>query len=108
NNMQKKVLSDIAELSNRVVTMSEIGKEFLMDVYNVPEERIDFIHHGILDVPFIDPNFFKDKFEVEGKTVLLTFGLLSRGKGLEYVISALPEIVKKHPDVVYLVVGATH
>lgn len=108
NNMQKKVLCDIAELSNRVVTMSEKGKEFLIDVYNISEDKIDFIHHGIPDVPFIDPNFYKDKFEVEGKTVLLTFGLLSRGKGIEYVIQALPQILKKHPDVVYLVVGATH
>lgn len=108
NNLQKKVLCDIAELSNRVVTMSEIGREFLIDVYNIPEEKIDFIHHGIPDVPFIDPNFYKDKFEAEGKTVLLTFGLLSRGKGIEYAISALPEIVKKHPDTVYFIVGATH
>jgi glycosyltransferase involved in cell wall biosynthesis len=108
NNLQKKVLCDIAELSNRVVTMSEIGREFLIDVYNIPEEKIDFIHHGIPDVPFIDPHFYKDKFEAEGKTVLLTFGLLSRGKGIEYAISALPEIVKKHPDTVYFIVGATH
>jgi glycosyltransferase involved in cell wall biosynthesis len=108
DNMQKKVMSEVAGLSSRVVTMSEIGKEFLIDVYGIPEEKIDFIHHGIPDVPFIDPNFYKDKFGVEGKTVLLTFGLLSRGKGIEYVISALPEIIKHHPDVVYLVVGATH
>lgn len=106
--MQKKIMSDVAGLSSRVITMSEIGKEFLTDVYGIPEEKIDFIHHGIPDVPFIDPNFYKDKFGVEGKTVLLTFGLLSRGKGIEYVISALPEIIKHHPDIVYIVVGATH
>ena len=74
----------------------------------MPEEKIDIIPHGIPDMPFVDPNFFKDQFGVEGRTVLLTFGLLSPDKGIEYAIEALPEIVQRHPDVVYIVLGATH
>jgi glycosyltransferase involved in cell wall biosynthesis len=74
----------------------------------VPEEKIAFIHHGIPDTPFIDPSFNKDKFGVEGKKVLLTFGLLSPNKGIENVLQALPAVIKKHPDVVYIILGATH
>ena len=74
----------------------------------MPPEKIDLIPHGIPDVPFVDPSFNKDLFGVEGKTVLLSFGLLSANKGIETVISALPAIVARYPDVVYIVVGATH
>jgi hypothetical protein len=71
-------------------------------------EKVDMIPHGIPDVPFVDPSFNKDLFGVEGKIVLLSFGLLSSNKGIETVISALPDIVAKYPDIVYIVVGATH
>ncbi|MCK7483746.1 MAG: glycosyltransferase [Candidatus Moduliflexus flocculans] len=74
----------------------------------MPPEKIDLIPHGIPDVPFVDPSFNKDLFGVEGKIVLLSFGLLSANKGIENVISALPAIVARYPDVVYIVVGATH
>ena len=74
----------------------------------VPEDKITFIHHGIPDTPFIDPSFDKDKFGVEGKKVLLTFGLLSPNKGIENVLQALPAVIEKHPDVVYIILGATH
>jgi len=63
---------------------------------------------ALIDMPFMDSNFYKDLFQVEGKTVLLTFGLLSPNKGLENVISALPAIVERYPDVLYIVLGATH
>ena len=79
-----------------------------MDIYKIPSDKIDLIPHGIPDVSFIDPNFYKDKFDVEGRQVLLTFGLLSPNKGIEYVIKALPEIVAHHPNIVYMVLGATH
>jgi len=88
--------------------MSERGSEYLQKVYKVLPEKIDVIPHGIPDVPFVDPSFNKDLFGVEGKTVLLSFGLLSANKGIETVISALPDIVARYPDVVYIVVGATH
>ena len=108
NPEQLKVLKEVAALSDRIVTMSARGKRFLETIYDVPAEKIDFIHHGVPDVPFVDPNFHKDLFGVEGKMVLLSFGLLSANKGIETAISALPAIVERHPDVVYIVVGATH
>ncbi len=105
---QRAVLEEIAELSDRLVVMTRRGEEFLREVYAVPPSKIDVIPHGIPDVAFVDPSFYKDQFGFEGKKVLLTFGLLSPNKGLEHVIEALPEIVKRHPDVVYVIVGATH
>jgi glycosyltransferase involved in cell wall biosynthesis len=105
---QKRVLEEVAALSDRLVVMSERGSEFLQEIYNISPEKIDLIPHGIPDVPFVDPSFNKDLFGVEGKTVLLSFGLLSASKGIETVISALPNIVTRYPDVVYIVVGATH
>lgn len=105
---QRRVLEEIVSLSNRVVVMSERGSDFLQKVYNVPPEKIDLIPHGIPDVPFVDPSFHKDLFGVEGKSVLLSFGLLSANKGIENVIAALPAILERYPNVVYIVVGATH
>ena len=105
---QRRVLIEIASLSDRLVVMSERGFEFLRDIYHIPIEKIDLIPHGIPDVPFVDPSFNKDLFGVEGKSVLLSFGLLSANKGIENVINALPVILAKHPNVVYIVVGATH
>jgi glycosyltransferase involved in cell wall biosynthesis len=103
-----KVLKEIAALSDRLVVMSERGSHFLHDIYGVSTDKIDFIPHGIPDVPFVDPSFNKDLFGVEGKIVLLSFGLLSANKGIENVINALPAILTKHPNVVYIILGATH
>ncbi|MCX6150337.1 MAG: glycosyltransferase family 4 protein [Ignavibacteriales bacterium] len=108
NSEQRRVLEEVAALSDRLVVMSELGAEFLNDIYHVALDKVDMIHHGIPDVPFVDPSFNKDLFGVEGKIVLLSFGLLSSSKGIETVISALPEIVARYPNVVYIVVGATH
>jgi glycosyltransferase involved in cell wall biosynthesis len=108
NPQQRRVLQEIAGLSDRLVVMSERAAGFLKDIYHVPAEKIDLIPHGIPDQSFVDPSFYKDLFGVEGKTVLLTFGLLSANKGIENVIVALPAILEKHPNVVYIVLGATH
>ena len=105
---QRLVLEEVAALSDRLVVMSERGSEYLQEVYHVLPGKIDIIPHGIQDVAFVDPSFNKDLFGVEGKTVLLSFGLLSENKGIETVIAALPDIVSRFPDVVYIVVGATH
>jgi glycosyltransferase involved in cell wall biosynthesis len=105
---QRRVLEEVAALSDRLVVMSERGSEFLQQIYNVSQKKIDLIPHGIPDVPFVDPSFNKDLFGVEGKTVLLSFGLLSASKGIETVIEAMPEIVARYPNSVYIVVGATH
>jgi len=105
---QHLVLKEIGRLSARMVVMAEMARQILMDVYEVPAEKIALIPHGIPDVPFVDSSFYKDKFSVEAKKVLLTFGLLSPGKGLEYAIEALPAVVARHPEIVYIVLGATH
>lgn len=105
---QRQVLEEIAGLSDRLVVMSQRGINFLTDIYHVPADKIDFIPHGIPDVPFVDPSFHKDLFGVEGKMVLLSFGLLSPSKGIEYVIEALPAIVAAHPNVMYMILGETH
>ncbi len=105
---QRRVLEEVAALSDRLVVMSERGAEFLQEIYRVPPEKIDVIPHGIPDVPFVDPSFHKDLFGVEGKIVLLSFGLLSANKGIENVIAALPAIVERYPNVVYMILGATH
>ena len=104
----RAVMKKLADLSDKLVVMSHKAVDFLKDVYAVPEDKIVFIHHGIPDTPFIDPSFDKDKFGVEGKKVLLTFGLLSPNKGIENVLQALPAIIEKHPDVAYIILGATH
>ena len=105
---QREVLEEIARLSDRMIVMSERAASFLSEVYGVPNEKIDVIPHGVPDLPFMDPNYFKDKFGTEGKSVLLTFGLLSPNKGIENVIRALPAVLAKHPNVVYIVSGVTH
>jgi glycosyltransferase involved in cell wall biosynthesis len=105
---QKQVVCELAEVSDRIVVMSEMGRRFLMQAYGVDKETVEVIPHGIPDVPFVDPNYYKDQFGVEGKQVVLTFGLLSPDKGIENMIRALPAIVRRYPDVVYIVLGATH
>jgi glycosyltransferase involved in cell wall biosynthesis len=105
---QRIVLEEIARLSDRLVVMSEQAANFLREVYAIPIQKIDIIPHGVPDFQFMDPNYFKDRFGTEGKSVLLTFGLLSPNKGIENVIRALPAILAKHPNVVYIVSGVTH
>ena len=104
----RAVMGKLSELSDKLVVMSHKASDFLKEIYAVPEEKVVFIHHGIPDTPFIDPSFNKDKFGVEGKKVLLTFGLLSPNKGIENVLQALPAVINKHPDVAYIILGATH
>jgi len=105
---QLAVMEEIAELSDRLIVMSQLSSQFLQEIFKVPGSKIDMVPHGVPDLPFLDPNFYKDRFGVEGKAVLLTFGLLSPNKGIENVIQALPQILSKHSNVAYIVAGATH
>jgi glycosyltransferase involved in cell wall biosynthesis len=105
---QRRVMQEIVSLSTRLVVMADRGRQMLQEIYKAPAAKIDLIPHGIPDVGFVDPTFFKDQFGVEGRVVLLTFGLLSPNKGIEYVLNALPQILAEFPDVVYIVLGATH
>ncbi len=105
---QRRVIHELVALSTRLVVMADRGRQMLQEIYQAPPVKIDLIPHGIPDVGFVDPTDFKDQFGVEGKVVLLTFGLLSPNKGIEYVLNALPHILAEFPDVVYIVLGATH
>lgn len=105
---QRQVMREVIHLSARLAVMTRRGLDLLQEVYGVPNARVDVIPHGIPDAPPADPDASKARLGLAGTRVLLTFGLLSPGKGIESVIAALPEIAARHPDVTYLVVGATH
>jgi glycosyltransferase involved in cell wall biosynthesis len=106
DSMQRRAMNKIARLSRRLVVMSAHGAALLHNVHGVPEHNIDIIPHGIPSVPFAGRS--KKELGIEGKSVILTFGLLSPDKGIEHVIDALPAIVACYPDTVYVVLGATH
>lgn len=103
-----KVLKEIARRSVYLVVQSAHSHEVLQDIMKIPSSKIKLIPHGAHDVPFMDPAFYKDKFNLSEKKVLLTFGLLGPGKGHEDVINALPGIIENYPDVMYIILGATH
>jgi glycosyltransferase involved in cell wall biosynthesis len=105
---QRRVLDRIIDLSARIVVMAEKGRELLRTIYRVPADKIDVIPHGIPDFDFVDPEPVKEKLGFAGRTVILTFGLLSPNKGIEVMIDAMPEILESRPDAVYVVLGATH
>lgn len=106
NAHQRQVMQELTELSERLVVMSAHGAELLRSVHGVAESKIDLIPHGRPDLPPAGAS--KDRLGVDGRNVLLTFGLLSPDKGIEYAIEALPAIVAQHPNTVYIVLGATH
>jgi glycosyltransferase involved in cell wall biosynthesis len=108
NSDQLRVMQNVIAHSTRLVVMTERGRTILKEVYQVRPAKIDLIPHGIPDVTFVAPDHYKDQFGVAGKKVLLTFGLLSPNKGIEHVLNALPDVVAEFPDVVYIVLGATH
>ena len=105
---QRWVMQEIARQSDRLIVMSEYSSRVLKSVFGVPDEKIDLIPHGIPDLPFVEPEIYKEELAVEKKLVLLTFGLLSPNKGFESVIRALPRIIARHRNVVYIIAGATH
>ncbi len=102
---QRHVMDELVTLSSRLVVMSEEGKAILGQVHRVPHDKIDVIPHGIPRLPEGD---YREQLGVTGKSVILTFGLLSPDKGIEYVIDALPAILERHPTAIYVVLGATH
>ena len=104
---EKAVLQEICKMAHRIVVMSHKAIDFLTGIYDVPKEKIVFIEHGVPDIQF-SPEKAKKDFKLETKKVLLTFGFIGRSKGIETVIKALPQVVKKHPNVIYIVLGKTH
>jgi len=105
---QMAIIRRIAQLSGRLVVMSLRAKQILQEVYGVPAKKIVMVPYGIPDVPFVDSNYYKDQYGLEGRKVILTFGLLSPDKSIETMIDALPAVVEQHPEAVYIVLGATH
>ena len=106
--VQRAVMVRIVDASSKVVVMANKGRELLRSVYQVPDDKIEVIAHGIPDVAFVAPDAAKAKLGYGGKSVILTFGLLSPNKGIEVMIDAMPSILKRRPDAVYVVLGATH
>ena len=101
-------LTDVCEASDKVIVMNKRGIRILRQIYGVAEEKIELIPHGIPDLPFADSNHYKHKLGMLGRKTILTFGLLSRNKGIEVMLSSLPTIVKADPSILYIVLGATH
>ena len=105
---QKEVLKEICSYSTKVVVLADKAVDMLTRIYGVNKDKIQKVHHGAPDVPFLDTSYYKDQIDAEGKLVLLTFGLISPNKGIEYAIEAISEAVKKHPHILYIILGATH
>jgi glycosyltransferase involved in cell wall biosynthesis len=105
---QREVIERIAEASDKIVVMADMARELLVGVYRVPPEKIEVIAHGIPDFPFVAPDTAKAALGFSGRSVILTFGLLSPSKGIEVMIDAMPSILKRRPNAVYVVLGATH
>jgi len=106
--IQQTIIQQIAKRSSSIVVMSQKAIGFLTSIYQVPKEKVKYIEHGVPDLEPSNENPIKKSYPFKDSKVLLTFGLISRGKGLETVVEALPEIVKKNPDVKYVVLGNTH
>ncbi|CAN5295653.1 glycosyltransferase family 4 protein [soil metagenome] len=103
---QRAALDELLALSARVVVMSEKGRSILQTTHGLSVEKIDLIPHGIPAIPLRSAS--KNRLGIEQKSVILTFGLLGPDKGIEHVIDALPAILARHPETIYLVLGATH
>jgi glycosyltransferase involved in cell wall biosynthesis len=106
--IQREVMERIVDASSKVVVMANKGRELLRSVYQVPDDKIEVIAHGIPDVAFVASDAAKARLGFAGKSVILTFGLLSPNKGIEVMIDAMPSILKRRADAVYVVLGATH
>ena len=107
SNNQKEVLQTICRMANRVVVMSCKAIEMLVDIYEIPRNKIAYIEHGVPDIQYVQEKV-KTEFKLENRKVLLTFCFVGRNKGIETAIKALPKVVEKHPEVMYIVLGKTH
>ncbi|MBS3770246.1 MAG: glycosyltransferase family 4 protein [Bacteroidales bacterium] len=106
--IQRSIISEIGKRSSRVIVMSHLAVDFLKNIYKIPGGKIKIIEHGTPTFKPYEQNALKKSYKLKDRTVLLTFGLLSRNKGIETVLHALPEVVKNHPEVMYIILGATH
>jgi glycosyltransferase involved in cell wall biosynthesis len=104
----RKSMEELVRYSDRLIIMSKMGGDILKESYNVPDEKIELIYHGVPDFPFVETGKFKKRLYLEGRFIILTFGLLSSGKGIETMLEALPPVVEQKSDLIYLILGATH
>lgn len=105
---QYEILKKLALISKKVITMATSTYDILVDLYNIPEDKIEMVHHGVPIMQLLDKSSLKKKYNLEGKKVISTFGLISSGKGLEYAIEAMKIVSEKFPNAVYLILGQTH
>lgn len=105
---ERIIVNEIGKLANKIIVMSKKAVYFLNKIYNIPEDKIAIIEHGVPDIKVDSQRELKKKFKIDNRKVILTFGLLGRSKGIEGVIHALPQVVRKHPDVLYIILGKTH
>lgn len=99
---------EVCEASHKVIVMNQRGVSMLQDIYGVSKRKVELIPHGIPDLPFVDSSYYKHKFGMDGRKTILTFGLLSKNKGIELMLKALPKIVAHDPTVLYIILGTTH
>lgn len=104
----REVVSELARQAARLITMTETSRRLMIDVYGVEPSKLTVVSHGIMPMAYEDQTAAKAALGFAGRTTLLTFGLLSEGKGIEYVIESLPAVVSRHPEALYLIVGVTH
>ncbi|MHC4591366.1 MAG: glycosyltransferase family 4 protein [Planctomycetota bacterium] len=105
---QREVMNELIVLSSLLVVMSERAVDFLQDAYGAPAAKTRLIHHGVPEIPLVEPQGYKAQFEMEGRELVLTFGLLNPGKGIEFALEALPPVTESYPNLCYIVLGATH
>lgn len=101
-------LIDVCNTSDKVIVMNKRGIRMLQGIYGVPQSKIELIPHGIPDLPFVDSDYYKRRLAIAGRRTILTFGLLSRNKGIEIMLKALPTIIKTNPSILYIVLGTIH
>lgn len=104
----RQSLTEVCDASYKVITMNKRGVDMLRDIYGIDENKIKLIPHGIPDLPFVDNNYYKHKFGIEGRKTILTFGLLNKNKGIEVMLRAMPAIIEAEPSVLYIILGMTH
>ena len=105
---ERAIIHEIGDKAEKVVVMSHRAVNFLTKIYDVQPDKIELIEHGVPDLDLVQRDQYKKKFNLEGKKAIFTFGLLSRSKGIETVLQALPQVVRKHPEVVFIILGKTH
>lgn len=105
---QRDVMKRVCQRSETVIVMANRARMILNEIYEVPADRIRMIHHGVPDVPLGDTEPFKERFGLSGRPVILTFGLLSPGKGIETMLDAVAKVVPEYPEIAYIVLGVTH